>query len=45
MKQYDAEIRRYYKERAPIYDRVYSYPERQSDLRFLEDKVAVQLAG
>ena len=45
MKQYDAEIRRYYKERTPIYDRVYSYPERQSDLRFLEDKVAVQLAG
>jgi demethylmenaquinone methyltransferase/2-methoxy-6-polyprenyl-1,4-benzoquinol methylase len=26
----------YYKERAPVYDIVYGYPERQADLRFLE---------
>ena len=26
----------YYRERAPVYDRVYSYPERQLDLRYLE---------
>ena len=26
----------YYRERAPVYDAVYGYPERQADLRFLE---------
>ncbi len=26
----------YYRKRAPVYDRVYQYPERQDDLRFLE---------
>ena len=30
------EISNYYKERAPVYDLVYGYPERQADLRFLE---------
>ena len=30
------EMADYYKERAPVYDRVYGYPERQADLRFLE---------
>ncbi len=30
----------YYRERAPVYERVYTYPERQSDLRFLESHVA-----
>lgn len=29
----------YYKERAPVYDRVYHYVERQDDLRFLEKHV------
>ncbi|MET0105224.1 MAG: class I SAM-dependent methyltransferase [Sedimenticola sp.] len=32
----ESDIKSYYKERAPIYDLVYSYPERQKDLRFLE---------
>jgi SAM-dependent methyltransferase len=31
---------RYYDKRAPVYDRVYAYPERQSDLRVLERIVA-----
>lgn len=44
MKQTDSEIRNYYRERAPIYDRVYSYPERQADLRFLEKYIPQQLA-
>jgi ubiquinone/menaquinone biosynthesis C-methylase UbiE len=35
----------YYKERAPVYDRVYHYPERQNDLRFLEGLVTRQFAG
>ena len=29
----------YYRDRAPVYDRVYQYPERQLDLRFLESHV------
>ena len=35
----------YYKERAPVYDRVYAYPERQDDLRFLEEYVSDQFEG
>ena len=38
-------MRAYYQERAPIYDRVYDYPERQNDLRFLEKFVTRQFAG
>ncbi len=38
----DSEMKAYYKERAPIYDRVYSYPERQEDLRFLEKYIPDQ---
>lgn len=38
-------MKTYYQERAPVYDRVYHYPERQNDLRFLEDFVARQFAG
>ena len=38
-------MKTYYKERAPHYDRVYHYPERQEDLRFLEDYVRQQFAG
>jgi len=33
----------YYQARAPIYDEVYSYPERQKDLRFLEQVVSEKL--
>lgn len=43
MNQHDANMRAYYKERAPIYDRVYSYPERQDDLRYLEKYISEQL--
>lgn len=35
----------YYKARAPIYDRVYAYPERQEDLRFLEKYIPEQFVG
>lgn len=38
----DLDMKRYYRERAPVYDRVYSYPERQKDLRYLENYVSRQ---
>lgn len=38
-------MKRYYKERAPVYDRVYHYPERQADLRFLESYIPKQFSG
>ncbi len=38
-------MKAYYKERAPVYDQVYRYPERQNDLRFLEDYVTQSFAG
>jgi SAM-dependent methyltransferase len=41
----DTIMRDYYRLRAPVYDRVYSYPERQHDLRFLESYIPRQLAG
>ncbi len=36
---------RYYDKRSPVYDRVYAYPERQIELRLLEDQVATFFAG
>jgi demethylmenaquinone methyltransferase/2-methoxy-6-polyprenyl-1,4-benzoquinol methylase len=38
-------MRNYYRQRAPVYDRVYAYPERQDDLRFLEEHIPGQLEG
>jgi len=38
-------MKTYYRNRAPVYDRVYAYPERQQDLRFLEQYVAAQMEG
>ena len=35
----------YYRERAPVYDRVYAYPERQADLRWLEREIPALLSG
>jgi len=35
-------MEQYYRDRAPVYDRVYSYPERQTDLRYLERFVPEQ---
>jgi demethylmenaquinone methyltransferase/2-methoxy-6-polyprenyl-1,4-benzoquinol methylase len=35
----------YYKNRAAYYDRVYSYPERQQDLRYLENLIPDQFSG
>ena len=43
--QSDREMKDYYKERAPVYDRVYAYPERQDNLRFLENYVPDQFDG
>lgn len=34
----------YYQQRAPVYDRVYSYPERQDDLRELEQYIPAQFS-
>ncbi len=45
MENSDAVMKTYYKERAPIYDQVYSYPERQKDLRFLESYIPKQFKG
>lgn len=41
----DSEMKTYYKDRALIYDRIYSYPERQGDFRFLERYIAEQFVG
>jgi ubiquinone/menaquinone biosynthesis C-methylase UbiE len=41
----DSVIRDYYRQRAPVYDRVYGYPERQDDLRFLESHIPQQFSG
>ncbi len=41
----DLEMKAYYRDRAPIYDRVYFYPERQEDLRFLESYIPQQFVG
>jgi len=41
----DANMKSYYRERAPLYDLVYTYPERQKDLRFLEDYISKQFIG
>lgn len=38
-------MKSYYQNRAPVYDRVYAYPERQQDLRFLEDYIPRQFSG
>ena len=35
----------YYRQRAPVYDRVYAYPERQPDLRYLADYVTSHFEG
>ena len=39
------DMQTYYAERAPVYDRVYDYPERQDDLRFFETYLPKQLSG
>ena len=39
------DMEQYYEERAPVYDRVYAYEERQEDLRTLEQKVQQYFAG
>lgn len=41
----DTKMKTYYKARAPIYDEVYAYPERQADLRLLERYLPDQFAG
>lgn len=41
----DTEMKSYYKDRAPIYDRVYSYPERQANLRTLEKYIPELFIG
>ena len=45
MDQQDTHMRAYYKERAPVYDRIYAYPERQADFRRLEKYIAEQFVG
>jgi len=41
----DSKMQSYYKKRAPIYDRIYSYPERQENFRYLEAYISEHLAG
>jgi len=38
-------MKEYYQNRAPVYDQVYAYPERQADLRFLEEYLPQQFTG
>jgi len=35
----------YYSERAPVYEAVYQYPERQKELRLLESYIPKQFKG
>ena len=35
----------YYRKRAPVYDRVYGYPERQQDLRYQQEVIPNSFAG
>lgn len=37
-------MRHYYRDRSPVYDEVYAYPERQNDLRYLAAKIPFLLA-
>lgn len=41
----DAGMQAYYRARADVYDRVYRYPERQQELRMLEQIIPEQLSG
>ena len=45
MNRDDSSIENYYRKRAPVYDAVYAYPERQADLRVLEKYVHDQFSG
>jgi len=45
MKRADSNLKPYYRKRASYYDSVYAYPERQDDLRFLEDYIAKQFTA
>ena len=45
MKYTDLSMKRYYEKRIPDYDSIYTYPERQNDLRFLEEYIADQYRG
>jgi demethylmenaquinone methyltransferase/2-methoxy-6-polyprenyl-1,4-benzoquinol methylase len=38
-------MREYYRTRAPVYDRVYSYPERQADVAYLGEALPPLFAG
>ncbi len=38
----DYVMKRYYRERAQVYDRVYMYPERREDVRYLERHIPNQ---
>jgi hypothetical protein len=40
-----SDIKSYYKKRAPVYDRIYSYPERQDDIRFIETYISKEFSG
>jgi len=39
MDSHELNMEEYYEQRAPVYDEIYSYPERQDNLRFLESYV------
>ena len=45
MTNVNTSIEKYYALRAPIYDRVYQIPERQEDLRYLEDWIPTLFHG
>lgn len=45
MNRNESEMKSYYRQRAPEYDAVYAYPERQADLRFLENYIPKQFSG
>ena len=45
MPQHDQKMRQYYAQRAPYYDVIYAYPERQADLRWLEQYLPRQFSN
>ena len=41
----DYVMKRYYRERAPVYDRFYTYPVRREDVRYPERHIPNQFTG
>lgn len=45
MSESDQKMLEYYRTRAPVYDRVYAYPERQADIAHLAESLPPLFSG